>query len=241
MPTLPPYIGGVPRIGSRVNVTPRKVFLSGPEFYLAGGRVLSGACSRDPGATDVTILRPGMLMGMISSVVNSLGTTGYFAPSILGVTTNAEAAGSTSIEAAAAVVTELARRCGSTGTFTLVGPPTASGVVNRETVTYSAASGTTITVTATTNAFVAGSLIMPTDGSENPMTIIPDGWGIKVTDPLASDASQDQDWADIPIGGVIDASQVVNWPSDASLKAWLVGQLNTSGYGRFTFDHLYLV
>jgi hypothetical protein len=240
MPTLPPYIGGVPRIGSRVNVTPRKVVLSGPEFYLAGGRVLSGACSRDPGATDVTILRPGMLMGMISSVVNSLGTTGYFAPSILGVTTNAEAAGSTSIEAAAAVVTELARRCGSTGTFTLVGPPTASGVVNRETVTYSAASGTTITVTATTNAFVAGSLIMPTDGSENPISLISDQWGVRVVDPLTL-ASQDQSWPHVPLDGVIDASQVVNWPSDASLKAWLVGQMNTNGYGHFVFDHLYLV
>jgi hypothetical protein len=235
------YIGGMPRITSRTNVNPREIFLSGPTRFLAGGRIISGECSRDPGNSDeIYTLRCGVLMGMIGTVVNSLGTVGHFAPSILGVTTNAEAAGSTSIEAAAAVVTELARRCGSTGTFTLVGPPTAAGVVNRETVTYSGASGTTITVTATTNAFVAGSLIMPTDGSENPISLISDQWGVRVVDPLTL-ASQDQSWPHVPLDGVIDASQVVNWPSDASLKAWLVGQMNTNGYGHFVFDHLYLV
>jgi hypothetical protein len=236
-----PYIGGLPRISSRANVNPREIFLGGPTRFLPGGRQIAGGCSRDPGNSDeIYTLRCGVLMGMITSVVNSLGTTGQFAPSILGVTTNAEAAGSTSIEAAAAVVTELARRCGSTGTFTLVGPPTAAGVVNRETVTYSGASGTTITVTATTNAFVAGSLIMPTDGSENPISLISDQWGVRVVDPLTL-ASQDQSWPHVPLDGTIDASQVVNWPSDASLKAWLVGQMNTQGYGHFVFDHLYLV
>jgi hypothetical protein len=220
-----PYIGGLPRISSRANVNPREIFLGGPTRFLPGGRQIAGGCSRDPGNSDeIYTLRCGVLMGMITSVVNSLGTTGQFAPSILGVTTNAEAAASTSIEASAAVVTELARRCGSTGTFTLVGPPTAAGVVNRETVTYSAASGTTITVTAITNAF----------------SLISDQWGVRVVDPLTL-ASQDQSWPHVPLDGTIDASQVVNWPSDASLKAWLVGQMNTNGYGHFVFDHLYLV
>ncbi len=235
------YIGGLPRVSSRVNVNPREIWLSGPTQFLAGGRIISGACSRDPGNSDeIYTLRAGNLMGMITSVVNSLGTTGHFAPSIIGVTTNAEAAASTAIEASAAVVTEVARRFGTTGTFTLVGPPTASGVVNRETVTYSAASGTTLTVTAITNAFVAGSLIMPTDGSENPMTLVSDQWGVRVVEPVNL-TSQDQSWPNVPINGVIDASQVVNWPADASTRNWIVGQMNTLGYGKFTFDHLYLV
>ena len=140
---------GLPGLKSQRTVTPRNVFVGNQVTYLPGGKILDGSKARDPGNTgDLDVLRAGMLLGKITS-------GGKYAPAILGLTTNAEAIGSTSIEAAAAVVTELVRRVGASGTFKLTGPATANGVVETETVTYSAASGTTITCTALTKAFIA--------------------------------------------------------------------------------------
>ena len=221
--------GMLPQIRSERTATPRLVFLGSRVEYMPGIFAIDGASSRDPLNTgDLDVLRPGLLMGKITS-------GGQYAPSIIGVTTNAEAAGSTSIEAAAAVVTELVRRVGSSGTFTLTGPPSANGTVVSETVTYSAASGTTITATAITNAFVAGSFIGPTDGSQTPKSLIPDGWGIKVTDEDA--ASIDVEFPLVPITGVIDSSQIINWPSDTSLRAWILARLNDVPGAKFVFDH----
>lgn len=236
--SFPGYIGGMPRIGSRTNASHRIVFKGNPEYMLPGGKIISGECSRDPGNTDVTILRSGLLMGKITTVVNSLGTVGHYAPSVYGVTTNAEAAGSTSIQASAAVITELVRRRGASGTFTLVGPGVANGAVQSETVTYSGASGTDITVTAIANNYVAGSFICPTDGSEDPLTFIPDGWGVIVTDSV-TDASQDQPFSLLPIGGIVDASQLLPWPSDTSLRQWIFDRLSRASGGKFTFDSEY--
>lgn len=231
---------GMPGMRTAVEAAHRLVTRGGwnPDI-LPMGRIIAGACSRDPGNdTYVSRLRAGILMGKISSVVNSLGTVGYYAPSILGVTTNAEAVGSTSIQAAAAVVTELVRRCGATGTFKLTGPGEAGGAVITETVTYSAGSTTNITVTAIVNNFIAGSFIQPTDGSDDPLTFIPNGWPIPVADPEG--ASVDVEFGVIPIDCVIDSAQLLPaWPSDASLKHWIVSRLSRQGGGRFTFNHLY--
>lgn len=205
---------------------------------LPQGRTLAGACARDAGNTPVTRLRAGILVGKISSVVNSLGTIGYYAPSILGVTTNAEAPGSTSIQAAAAVVTELVRRVGASGTFYLIGPSSANGVITKELVTYSAASSTNITVTALTAGFVAGSFICPADGSEEPITFLPNGWPMQAVN--ADGDNVDQMFGNVPIGAIIDSSELLPaWPSDTSLQAWIVSRLAQAGGGLFVFDHLY--
>lgn len=231
-----------PGIATARTASHRALFLQRSETFLAGGKMIAGGASRDPGNTpDISNLRIGLLMGKISTVVNSLGTVGAYAPSIIGVTTNAEAVGSTAIEAAAAVVTELVRRCGSTGTFTLVGPPTANGVVDQETVTYSAASGTSITVTALTKAFVAGSFICPTDGSQTPISFIPDteGFGVLVTDQDGNSVTA-VDFPKFPVSGIVDSSQLLPvFPSDTSLRAWLLARLNDAGGGQFVFDHIY--
>lgn len=235
------YYFGSPGVESAKTATHRTIFLMRSESFLAGGKLIAGACSRDPGNTgDVGVLRNGLLMGKISSVVNSLGTVNHYAPSILGVTTNAEAIGSTSIEAAAGVVTELVRRCGTTGTFKLTGPPSANGVVATETVTYSAASGTTITVTAIANAYVAGSFIQPTDGSETPLAFLPDwDYGLQVVDQDGTSISA-VDFPKLPISGVVDSSQLLPaWPSDTSLQAWIVARLNDGAGGQYVFDHRY--
>ena len=223
------YIPGLPGVRTARTASHRIVFKQRSEQYLAGGKQISGANSRDPGNTgDVYNLRPGILMGKRTS-------GGLYTPAALGLTTNAEAVGSTAVEAAAGVVTELVRRGGASGPFKLIGPATAGGVVNIETVTYSAASGTTITVTAIANAFVASSIIAPTDGSEFPHTFIPDGWNVQVVDSDLT-TNLDVEFPLLPISGVVQASQLLPWPGDASLRQWIIGQLESQGMGKFVFD-----
>lgn len=228
---------GPPGLGTQRTSTPRRVFKASDRGYLPGGMIIDGAKARDAGNTgNVDVLRAGQIMGKVTS-------GGKAAPSILGVTTNLEPAGSTSIQASAAVVTELVRRIGSSGTFKLTGPPSAGGVVVTETVTFSAASSTNITVTAITNTFIAGSFIQPTDGSETPLSFIDDGFPvIKVTDIDGASISS-VDWPRVPIAGVVDSSQLLTgdgaWPTDTSLIAWLVARLNGSGNAQFVFDHAY--
>lgn len=231
-------VQGMPGMRAASSSVHRIVTKGGQIPALPSGRTLAGACSRDPGNTPVTALRAGILLGKISTVVNSLGTAGYFAPSIYGVTTNAEATGSTSIEAAAAVITELVRRRGSSGTFNLIGPGSAGGMIVKELVTYSAASGTAITCTAITNSFIAGSFICPTDGSEEPLTFVTNGFPMTAVNDDGD--SVDQELPNVPIGAIIDSSELLPaWPSDASLQAWIVSRLSQAGGGLFTFDHLY--
>jgi hypothetical protein len=216
--------------------TPRNVFWQrGTDTYLGGGLTISGQCSRDTSNTaNTSVLQAGLLMGRITTVVNSLGTIGYYANSVIGSLNGAILAGATSITVAAAVVTELVRRCGTTGTFTLTGPPTANGVVSSETVTYSAASGTTITCTATANAYVTGSLIGPTDGSQVPMTFIDDlTLGLNVVDTTGANVAA-VDFTRPPITGVVDRNQFLPVaPTDTSLIAWIFARLNDSGGNQY--------
>lgn len=206
---------------------------------LPAGKVIAGACSRDPGNTPYTNrLRAGLIMGKISTVVNSLGAIGQYAPSFMGVTTNVELTGSTSIQAAAEVIVELNRRVGANGTFYLIGPATAGGIINKELVTYSAASTTNITCTAITNAFIAGSLIASPDGSEEPLTFLPNGAPIMATDFDGTNIAQE--FPEVPIECIVDSSELLPvWPSDTSIQAWIVSRLNQAGGGKFTFDHIY--
>jgi hypothetical protein len=330
---------GIPRINSERVTTPRRV-LANPaaKLLLVGGAVISGTYSRDPGNTGYAdVLRAGLILGKRTA-------DGKYAPSILGVLTEAGTQGDTTLVVAPAVAAELVRRVGATGTFKLTGPPTAAGVVRTLTVTYSAVDTATgeITITAlggggvndvqtftaaagtdggtfrfayrgavtaalawnvsTADAqtalralhadlaacvvsgtagesyvvttakavvadlavvndltsdggvdegglvaehttigsadvdgrFVAGSLVQPTDGSETPLVVISDGSGIKVTD--ADGVSQDQALTgDALIGGELLTANLLNYPSDASLKAWLRTQLRAAGQ-QFLFD-----
>lgn len=228
-------VQGLPGMRAAKTVTHRMVTRGGwiPSI-LPQGRVIASAKTRDPGNTpDVTRVRAGMLMGKITA-------TGLYAASILGATTNAEAAASTSVEVSAAVAVELVRRIGATGTFKLTGPGSAGGPVISETVTYSAVNTSTgaITVTALTNNFIAGSFVQPTDGSEDVLTFIPSGAPVMVTDFDGNDI--DTEFGQVPIDCIVDSSQLLPvWPSDTSLQAWIVSRLNRDAGGKFTFSHTY--
>lgn len=92
---------------------------------------------------------------------------------------------------------------------------------------------TTAGVTASENDFAAGSFIQPVDGSETIIGIQGVEDGFKVTD-------QDSDSIDVAlprliIGAQLDASQLINWPSDSSLIAWVKAALEDTGIG-YTFD-----
>lgn len=224
---------GTPGVRAPRTADYRRILRQGDYTFFAGGGIIAATYTRDTGNSgDVDILRPGLLMGKRSS-------GGLWANSIIGVANGAVSAGATSITVAAAVVTELVRRVGASGTFKLIGPAVANTApVVTETITYSAASGTTITCTATVNAFVTGSFLCPTDGSETMRSFLPDGFNTKVTDQDGT--STDTEWGQIPVAGVIDASQLINWPTDTALQAFIMSRLNDLSGGQFVFDHVYV-
>lgn len=229
------YITGLPGIRTAKTATHRICFKGGVwEIFLPGGKIINGALSRDPLNTgDIDVLRPGVLMGKITA-------SGKYAPTIIGVTTVAYADNDTTLTVSAATATEIVRRVGATGTIKVTGPPSAAGTVSTATGTYTAINTTTgvITLADMNDDFIAGSFVTDDDGTETPVTIIPDGWGIKVTD---SDGTTNLDvpFPEFPTGGHLISSQIVNWPSDTSLRAHLVTGLTTAGMGKFIFDHLY--
>ncbi len=118
----------------------RQVTLGGEQFF-PGMHVIAAADARDPLASPVTELRPGLLLGEVTAD-NTLGA------SILGITGEVLDGEETALTVAAAVATELIRRQGASGTYKLTGPPTAGGVVRTLTITYSAVSATVVTQTA---------------------------------------------------------------------------------------------
>lgn len=333
------FFQGPPGIAAAVTANFKALFTHRSETFLAQGRYIDGANSRDPSnTTDVGTLQPGLVMGKISA-------SGLYGASIIGLTGGAYSSGTSLTLGSAAIGTEIVRRFGNSGTFKLTGPPTAAGTVRTVTVTYSAISGTTATITAigvnevqtvavdtimsggqiqiiaidkngveqgvnvayntswtqtvadiqtaliaklgtsavacaVTNThdmtitfsgtgyaalpqtavvvdisgatgptkvtvtrttpgvdgrFVTKSFIQPTDGSEAPLSFLPD-WdaGVKVTDDSGASISQ-VDFPKFPTGGEVDCSQLVNYPTDASLRTWLQQQLSTAMGGKFTF------
>jgi len=227
----------VPRLSDVATATPRLISLSG-EVYREGGAIIDGDYSRDPlNSSNVDYLRAGLVMGQLT-------TGSKFAPSIIGVLASAydkDGSYDEVMTVSAATATEIVRRIGSTGDFKLTGPPSAAGTVATETVTYSAVNTTTgvITVTAAAADYIAGSFVQPEDGSETPLCLVASGYPLKVTDD--NDADIDIDFAKMLIGGRLDASQIINYPSDTSLETWIKGNLNGTGNtvkGRapFSFD-----
>lgn len=201
--------------------------------YLIGGKTIDGSLSRDTlNAGDNDVLRPGMLMGLVTA-------SKKFANSIVGAIINAEIATATALEVSVEVAAEIVRRFGTSGSFNLTGPPAAAGVVIDEVVDFTAVDLVTgiITVDATVAAFIAGSFIRPEDGSEDFSVLIDDNQHMKVTD-------RDRNDIDVPfplplLAGQIDSSQIIFWPSDTSLRTFIVAGLNTAGRGDFLFDHFF--
>jgi len=240
-------ITGLPGPSSSRTATDRRI-TNGPwQLLKPGGVTVDGSESRDAGNTgDLDVLRAGMLLGKITA-------TGLYKPAIVGTLTVAHTGDSaTTMTVGAATAVEI-DRIASAGKFVLTGPPTAAGTVGQATITYSAVNTTTgvITVSTESTDFIVGSYVggvhaSTVDGSQNPMLIVGDGFGHKVTD--ADAASVDTLLGNVLVGGFIDSSQIVNWSSDTSIQKWIMAQLNSAAQapvtaeatqGSFIFDHPY--
>ena len=229
----------MPGLGSARTASHRHVFLQHSEKLLAGGRLIDGDQSRDTGNTgNLDVLRAGTLMGKIT-------LTGLYAPSIVGVLASAYTSGGTTLTVSAAVATELDRLLGQSGTaeFVAIGPPSANGTVAVTDVSHSAINTRTgaITVSDLGASKVAGTLIAVKDGRQLPATFISDldGYGVKVTDADGANLSV-VEMPRFPVWGMVDSAQLLPvWPSDTSIRQWIVDQLVRAGQGQFVFNHLF--
>jgi hypothetical protein len=226
MPITP--VTGLPRFGSLKSTGVRNIIRGGERHeFLPQGKIIDASLSRDPGnGTDIDVLRAGLLMGKVTS-------SGLYAPSMLGSTGAAYTAGTSLTLNAAAEGTEIVRRIGATGTFKIIGPATAGGAVNIESVTYSAVSSTTVTVSALSNNYVSGALVVPDDGSEIPVCPIYYPWGIQVTDSDRS-TELDQPFEQMLVKATLISANLLIWPSDVAIQGWIKDRLNEVGH--FVFD-----
>lgn len=227
----PNVVTGMPGVRTARSAIPRLALRDGIFDYLSQGRIIDGAQSRDVGNTgDLDVLRAGLLMGKITS-------SGKYAPAVVGAITGAYTSGGTELTVSAAAAVELDRLVGQAGTGELIaiGPPSAAGTVAATAFDHSAINTTTgvITVTSLGVNKIAGTLIAVNDGRSTPISLIPDGYGIKVTD--GSGTSLDEQWPDFPAGGIVlTANLLPVWPSDTSLRSWIETSLKT--HGTFVLD-----
>lgn len=234
MSVLSGLIPGTPGVKIGLSTGARIVFRSrnGAQF-LAGGKIIDGLLARDVfNGTDQTVLQPGLLMGKVTA-------TGKYANSVLGVSQNAYTSGGTTITVTAIQAAEIARRVGLTGTLKYVGPPAANGtnaVIGP--IAYSAVNQGTGALTVTTLGvnLVAGGLVVPTDGSEIPITFISDQQFSSVV-ALDGVTGQDTEFPMLPVGGQIDSSQLLPWPTDTSIQSWI--ETSLKAHGDFELSHAY--
>jgi hypothetical protein len=217
----------MPGVYNGRSIEPRNLFASGvPAYFPNVLKAVDGSKSRDTTNSDsVSLLRAGLVLGKITS-------GGKYAPSILGVTgvLHDTSAVTTVLTLPATTVTEISRRLGASGTLKLIGPPTAAGTVATETVTYSAiATSTTLTITATTADFAAGSIVAPVDGSEAPSQFVTDQYGLDVLDINGTAIDHP---IDLLKSADINTDYIVNYSSlDASVKTWLKAAFRTNNPG----------
>ena len=233
-----------------LTLTPRMLFimdtLAGD--FLPQGRCIDGYNTRDPdnGAVNVAELRPGLVLGKVSSASTGGNATapivGQYASSIVGTLNNAitNASTQTSIVTSNYAGTELVRRVGTSGTLVLTGPPTTLGVVATYSGAYSAvAIGTTtstVTLTAPLTAFIAGTWIGVLDGSHIPTTVLcGDLFPVRVTD-INGNSMANVPLRLIPITNKpFKTANIINYNSANSLGAYLKTKLRVVVPG-FTFD-----
>jgi hypothetical protein len=208
--------------------------------YFPSLAIIDSTLTRDIGSSPTSLLRAGLILGKVT-------TGGKYRNSIIGLTNGAiSAATVTSVTVAAATATELARLIAVAGgnvTARIFGPPSAAGTNAATTITVTAASGTTLTVSSVAlPAYVDKSLIQATDGSQTPVTVIGDPAGIDVNALDGSNIDQMEGrflraadvYSNMIIAGATDITGL-----DASLKTWIKQQLNGGGThtrGNWTFD-----
>ena len=69
------------------------------------------------------------------------------------------------------------------------------------------------------------------------LTFLPDGFPFQVVD--ANGTSADQPFPVMPVGGIVDPENFVNWPADASLKTYIRNALSTFAGGKYVFGDVF--
>jgi hypothetical protein len=227
---------GKPGVVGNYVSQPREVFYSGREFaqFWAPPVTIDGTNSGNPANAPYTwLLWAGMPMGRITA-------TAKYANSILGLTSAAVASGATSVTTDVNTAAEIVRRFGASGTFKLTGPPAAAGTVAVQVVTYSAVNTTTgaITCTALSAAAVANSLIQPTDGSENILTLLCETNGLQIVDQTHTNRVDVFCSRLLAGGGTINTGMILNYPTDPSLKTFVKASLKSTCPGVTFLDDI---
>lgn len=218
-------------------IQPRNIFTnwqSTANIFVPSLAIIDGTNSRDTASSTVDRLRAGTMLGKIT-------TGGKYRPSIIGLIGANYTSGGTSLTVSAAVATEVARlitNAGGNVSLKAVGPPTAAGTNAVTSVTCSAASGTTLTVSSLGVDKVSGTAITPADGSQIPVTVLADMDGVVLTDITGANLDQ-------PLGRYLIRADLIAkmvcflTDMDSSAETYFKQQLNgggTASTGNFTFD-----
>lgn len=84
---------------------------------------------------------------------------------------------------------------------------------------------------------IAGNYVMPTDGSQNMITFLPDGPALNVTDSNNPTGLSTVEFPQLPVAAVVISANLINYSNaDASLKTWTKQQLSTFVGGKYMFD-----
>jgi hypothetical protein len=136
--------------------------------------------------------------------------------------------------------TEIARRIGNSGTFTLTGPAAAGGAVASSTITFSNVNTGTgvITITAAPAAFVTASMIQPADGSQNISTLLCEVDGLQIVDSLHTTRVDVFCATLLAGGGTINTNMIVDYPSDPSLTAYVKAAIRRGAPGVTFLDDI---
>ena len=99
------------------------------------------------------------------------------------------------------------------------------GTLNTPTAVVAATPGV-LPVVADEGEFIAGSLIGVGDGTEIPVSFIPDGSGITMVG-----AGVPVDFPQIAFSALVRVGGVIGWPTDTGIQTWIMTQMNSPGTG----------
>lgn len=237
------------------------VTVTGPAYPGGPARQLTAAFTAvNPLAGAVTISADAVASGAGQNAVQTLAFTdggsgaGTFTLTVEGVTTPAVTYSGTAATLVANLNAALTAVLGAsqvvasgsavTGLpLTYSGPGYARRPAPLVTVNPSGLTGVTVAAANTTpgvapaagdsGEFTAGSLVGAADGSQVPLTVVPDGYGLTVQGD-----GTDRDFPHIPYAGVIESQLMPEWPADPGLRAWVRAALNCPGGPKFVFGDL---
>ncbi len=95
------------------------------------------------------------------------------------------------------------------------------------------------TIAAVDGRQIAGAFVQPTDGSETPITFLPDGPPMPVTDMNNTTGVSPLPFPQLPISAIVLTAYLVDYPTDSSLKTWLKNSLSTLSGAKLIFDDVY--